>query len=305
MHRAGPGEGVVAQWSPQVASALGDGAAVDVQDAQCHGTVGVDGERWDATLRRQAPQCHQHHLGAIDGECGNDHHAAPFRGPGDGIGEDVERDVLVLVEPVPVGRLAHDHVGGHGVVRGSEQRVGSPTEVTGEQQGAVRAGEVHGHRCRAEDVSGVPERDVHARDQLVVMAELVGPEEREGQVGVGAGVEREGGMVLGVPLAVGVARLLLLQTGGVLEDDLGEFGRRRRAENGSGEALARQRRQVPHVVEVGVGDHDGVDAGRIERERSRPDDLSRSRRTAPRHGTYGPSDTTASGASLWPWSGGT
>ena len=142
-----------------------------------------------------------------------------------------------------------------------------PAEIPGEQHGPAGAFELHGRGRGPEDVSRVAEHDVHPGDQLDTLTESGRPEHREGEVRVGRGVERERGMVLGVTLAVGVVRLLLLEPSRVLEHDLGQLGGRGGAEHRAGEAVAGQGGQVPDVVEVRMGHHDRVDARRIHRER--------------------------------------
>ena len=84
--------------------------------------------------------------------------------------------------------------------------------------------------------------------------------------GVGLGVEREGRGVLGVAPPVGPCRLLLVEVAGVGQHDAGQLGRAGRAPHRSPEAVAHEGRQVAAVVDVGVGEHDRVDAGRRDGE---------------------------------------
>ncbi|MCU0272382.1 MAG: hypothetical protein MUE34_04035 [Acidimicrobiales bacterium] len=88
----------------------------------------------------------------------------------------------------------------------------------------------------------------------------------EGPLGVVGGVERQGGPVLAVPALVGEAGLLLLQMGGVEEEHAAETDGARGGEDRTAEAVADDGRQVPGVVDVGVGQDDGVEAPRRHRE---------------------------------------
>ena len=63
-------------------------------------------------------------------------------------------------------------------------------------------------------------------------------------------------------MAVGKVGLFLLQVTGVGQQDGAQFRRGRRAVDRAGEALSCQQRQVAAVVQMGVGEDDGVDVGR-------------------------------------------
>jgi hypothetical protein len=74
-------------------------------------------------------------------------------------------------------------------------------------------------------------------------------------------------MVLGVARVVGVRRFLLLEAGGVLEDDPRQLGGVPGAEERAVKPVPCQGREVTHVIEMGMGDHDRIDRGRIDGER--------------------------------------
>ena len=80
-------------------------------------------------------------------------------------------------------------------------------------------------------------------------------------------IERQGGLVLGEAMAVGEFGVLFLQVPGVGQQDRAEVGGRLRAEDGSSEAALDQQRQLAGVVEMGMGEDDGVDAARLDRKR--------------------------------------
>ena len=73
-------------------------------------------------------------------------------------------------------------------------------------------------------------------------------------------------MVLGEAALVGEASLLLLDVGGVRQEDRGQFTRVAGREDRSAISVADQPGEPTAVVDVGVGDDDGVDGGRIDRE---------------------------------------
>ncbi len=161
---------------------------------------------------------------------------------------------------------------------------------------AVREGE------RAADRALLPERD-----RL---------EERERLLDVGVVEERQRRLVLRELLAVEVLGVFLLQVRGVLEEDLGELARRRRAVDRPGEALLHEPRHAPDVVEVRVGEDHGRDRAR-GRTRARPScagaapsrpGTSRSRRGGarprPRAGTAIPSPSAPPrGKTVVPYAG--
>ena len=109
---------------------------------------------------------------------------------------------------------------------------------------AVREGE------RAADRALLPERD-----RL---------EESERPLDVGEVEERQRRLVLRQLLPVEVLGVFFLQVRGVLEEDLGELTRRRRAVDRPGEALPHEPRHTPDVVEVRVGEDHGRDRAGVE-----------------------------------------
>lgn len=143
-----------------------------------------------------------------------------------------------------------------------------PAEVAAEHDDAIGVvGQAHAHHGRAEDVPCGTERDVHARSDLDLLVEGAGLHRGQRRPRVGLGVERQGRVVLGEPPPVRVVRLLLLQVPAVGQHDLRQRGRAVRRDDRSVEAVTTQRRQVAHVVHVGVREHDGVDRGRRHPER--------------------------------------
>ena len=73
-------------------------------------------------------------------------------------------------------------------------------------------------------------------------------------------------MVFGRPVLVEECRVTLLQVRTVPQDDLRDGGSRRAGVDPAGESFAHQPGQITGVVKVGVRDHDGVDARRIDRQ---------------------------------------
>jgi hypothetical protein len=75
-------------------------------------------------------------------------------------------------------------------------------------------------------------------------------------------------MVLREALPIRVARVLLLEAAGVRQEDLAEVAGRRCTERGSGEPIAYECGQESAVIDVGVGEDDGRERLRLDRERS-------------------------------------
>ena len=67
-------------------------------------------------------------------------------------------------------------------------------------------------------------------------------------------------------LAVGVFCILLLKITAVLEDQFGHVAGGRGGEDAAAKAVAHQLRQIAGMVEMGVGQDDGIDAGRLDRQ---------------------------------------
>ena len=68
--------------------------------------------------------------------------------------------------------------------------------------------------------------------------------------------------MLGEALAIGVFGILLVEKSAILEDQLGHVTRRRGGIDPTLESIAHQSREIARMVEVGMGEHHGIDAGR-------------------------------------------
>ena len=91
-------------------------------------------------------------------------------------------------------------------------------------------------------------------------------EEFARSLGIGLRVERERGIVLAGSDAVGVCRLLLLESAAVAQQDLDQRRALGCAPHPTTKAVAHQPREVAAVVDVGMGDHHIVDGRGIDRE---------------------------------------
>ena len=116
-------------------------------------------------------------------------------------------------------------------------------------------------------MSGVDEFDLeprHDRNRTVVADGL---QQRQRTLGVARRVERKRGRVLRVVVAVGVASVFFLDVRGVGEHQRAEVAGACRAEHAALESLGDQAGQVAAVVEMRVGQDDGVDVVRVDGER--------------------------------------
>ena len=82
------------------------------------------------------------------------------------------------------------------------------------------------------------------------------------------GIERQGRIVLGKTMPIGKVGILLLQMTGIgqqnsAQDRCVAVG----AENGPPESVLHQQRQIAGMIQMRVGQHDGRDAGRRNRQR--------------------------------------
>lgn len=96
---------------------------------------------------------------------------------------------------------------------------------------------------------------VHHWDRAVVADRL---QVRQRPRGILARVERQGWIVLGVVVLVGVPRVFFLDSGGVGEDNRAQVLGGRGTEDPAPEALSDQPGQIPAVVQVGMGQNDRV-----------------------------------------------
>ncbi len=238
--------------------------------------TGVDGHRTvqvDRHIRQRAggpklPQVVQQGLGTADRE-GRDHDgAAALHRRVDDLGQGLHR-VGALMQPVAVGGLHHQVVRGRHRLGVEHHRIVVAAQITGEDDAAALPLHIDGGG--PQDVTGAAE--LHHRrpvlwcgrvPQAELLSERVGPEQLHGPLGVVAVVERQRGVVLAGPVLVEECRVTLLQVGAVPQDDLGDGLGRLRRHDRSGESVAHQPRQVAGVVEVSMGHHHGVDAGRLD-----------------------------------------
>ena len=211
------------------------------------------------------------HLGAVHGE-GRDHHGpTPRRGVADHLREAGQFPLLVGMDPVAVGRLDDDDVGISDGGRRPQQRVPGPAEITAEPDAPhAPVGLAHHepHRRRAEDVTGGIEDAFDLIAQGDGRTHRHGRQQRARRLGIGLGVERQGRIVLAGPDPVGVGGLLLLESAAVAQQDLDERRRLRRARHPTVEAVVDEPGEISAVIDVGMGEDDLVDGGRIDRERS-------------------------------------
>ena len=80
-------------------------------------------------------------------------------------------------------------------------------------------------------------------------------------------IERQRGLVLREAMAVGELGILLLQVPGVSQQDCAKIDGRARAINRSAEAALDQQRQIAGVIEMGMGENNGVDGARLRGKR--------------------------------------
>ena len=122
---------------------------------------------------------------------------------------------------------------------------------------------------RSQDVTGGPERGGDSGAEIERLIELRVSEEVEGLGDVAGHVERGLDVAHLARLLAGLPHrpipVLLLELGSVVQDDLGDFSRG--VDRDRSPKAAVHERQPPAVIEMTVGQEDGVDLGRIERKR--------------------------------------
>ncbi len=216
-------------------------------------------------------------LGPAHREGGDEDRAAPGdrlrERPGQLVGNRVR-----AVGAVAVGRLDQDVVRlADGVGIGQDRGVPA-AQVSREDDDAALAplADLEADRGGADDVAGTPEgRPVgRGRRHRRVVAGTRDPQ--RGRQAVLGRVQRQRRGVPGGPARVVVGGLFLLQVPGVREQDAGQVGGGPRRVYRPREAVGAQARQVADVVDVAVGEDDGVDGARRDRQR-RPVPLAQRR----------------------------
>ena len=79
-----------------------------------------------------------------------------------------------------------------------------------------------------------------------------------------SGVKRQGGFVFGKAMAVGEFGVFFLQVAGIRQQNRAQLGSRTGAIDGAAEAVFDQEWQVAGMIEVSMGQNDGVDAVRFD-----------------------------------------
>jgi hypothetical protein len=213
-------------------------------------------------------QCDQQDLGAVDGEGGDQDRAATAGGPVDQLGELSDLLGRLRMQRIAVGGLDQHRVGRRRRVGSGEERVTAAPQIAAHEQGRrldVVDGEMH--TGRTEDVPGSGEAGRDPGCDVDRTVEVGRDEQRNGGGSVLRRVQRQGGLVLGEASLVGEAGLFLLEMGRIGQEDLAEPAGVGGRDDPAGEAVAHQSGQPAAVVDVGVGDDDGVDRGGIDRER--------------------------------------
>ena len=174
------------------------------------------------------------------------------------IGREAVAVVVLLVDAIAVGGFDEQVVRLRDRRRVRQDRPAEAPEVAAEHNGA--AVNPHAHVRGAEQVSRVDELRFDAvrdRHRPIVAARL---QLRHGAERVDFGIERQRRLVLREVVAVRERGVFFLQASGIGQHDLAEILRAQRAEHAAAEALRDEPRQVAAVIQVRVGQDDGLEA---------------------------------------------
>ena len=238
----------------------------------CQGRVHIHreaGDRLHHALLLHLTDEIQQFLGAAHRKGGDDHIAAPAQGVINDGGQlfGVLRILLHIVVPVAVGALGEDVVGLGDVAGVPDDGLVPVADVAGKDDLACFAalGKPHFHTGRAQQMACVGKADADAGFDLKLVAVFAGHHMGEGGLGVGHGVQRLHRLPAGaLALLVEPLGVALLDVGRVPQHDGQQLPRQAGAVDIAGKALFDQQRDAPRVVDVGVGDHHGVDVAGVE-----------------------------------------
>ena len=256
-----------AQLGADLGVAVAHRALVDAQRRERHRAVHVDRELWVASGRGELTQVQQQHFRAVDCERRDQDGAAALGGTRDRVGHARERAGLV-VTAAAVGGLDQQGAARGRRFGGQQHRVVGAPQVARRDERVVLAPVHHDAQPGPpEDVPGAMERHGDAGSDLERGARRDRTQAPQRRDGVGFGKERQGRLVFGEALAIRVARVLFLDAPGVGQQDPAEGRGALGAECGARESLPDQRGQVSRVVEMGVRQHHGIEAARLDGER--------------------------------------
>ena len=244
----------------------------DLGDFDGHGAVEEGDQVGDAVFDEQFVEVVENFLGAFHGKTRDNDIAAGSAGFVDDGGQAFFDVAVGFVEAVAVGGFDENVIGLLDEGRVVEDGHVPAADVAGEEQGAFFAVVVdveldHG---RAEDVAGVVINGIDAVVDGGGGFVLKGRKKRDGRFGVGDGVERFDG-VFAFSLFAFMAFFLVLgvfflDVGRIEHDDGGDFGSGAGGVDFAVEAFLDQFGQPAAMVEVSVGEQDGVDLARRDGE---------------------------------------
>jgi hypothetical protein len=209
-------------------------------------------------------------LGSFHGERWYHHAAAALDGGADKRSH-LRPGIIVRMQAIAVSALHHQQVAtlafrwtGMHHAAGSYVVIAHAPDVAGKQKllrGPIRRQRDLGH-ARPEYVRRTHQAKCKLAAQLLGLAELHWVEQRHALQRFFHGVERQGGIVLGIMMLVGERRVFFLQVTGVGQQDAAEIDRRGRGVDRSVKALLYQPRNPAGMIEVRMRKDDGINLAR-------------------------------------------
>lgn len=266
-------EGVVAH-EDGVADVFAEVFEVEAEDfggANGEGAVDVGGDGFDAAFVDELVEFVEELLGAFDGERRDDDAGATAADAIDDFTDVVRSVGSVFVFAAAVSGL-HDHVVDvFAAFGGVEEVVAGAADIAGEQEAeaffAREVFDVEDDLGGADDVTGVDESEGYAFGDGEGSVVADGNELAQDVFGVDAGVARgEEFQVVAFAVFVEPLDVHFMDVSGVREHDAAEVASGGGGVDIAGEAVVAELREVPAVVDVGVGEDDAVDLFGVEGE---------------------------------------
>jgi len=241
---------------------------IDGGDLLGEGGIDVDGDAGEIAVVVEFVQEEEDGLGSTEAEGGDEESALALGG----FGDDAFQGALDVLgggmNAIAIGAFGDEYVAAGDEFGVAEEGHVATPEVAGEDDAADFAfvQEFHFDDGGTENVPGVAEAEFEFGGDLLEAAVGDGLHELDDAPDVAVFVQGEDFATAGGEMLIEVEGIFLLDMSGIVEHDLGDVERGGGTEDGTVEAGFHQSRQVSAVIDMGVGEDDGIEVARVAGE---------------------------------------